>query len=476
MKKCILLIALIVVAGYALPVAAEDSPPPQASILVAALQTGQIGAAGNDFVVLHNPSDEVLDVTGWKLQYRPASAKLTDTWTTKRIFSCTDTAPDCKVVIASGENLIASTYEIPTLAIQKMSSGFSDEGGQIRLVSPTGSANKLEVIDMVGYGSAAEAEGDSAAAPAAGKAIVRKSDAVGVLVDTGSNKNDFAEGCFVPLLRGVPALTACVVQPPQEPTPPDEENEDQEVPIVYTVLEISELLPDPVSPAADSKDEFIEIHNPSTENVQLKGYTVQAGPDFKDVFTFEDQVLLAGGYVAVMSADSRISLTNNGTAVRLLDPSGKVITVVQSYGQAKPGAAWIQVDSVWQWTLQSTPGAANTLLVEPPVVPAATVPKKTTTKKAAAKPASTTKTVKGATTTKPKVPAAAKTAAAAPPEPQPAQNFNFLILALVGFGVLAYATFEYRHEIARFARRAWAAIMRKPYIDPIPQKQTSAKR
>jgi hypothetical protein len=467
MKKCILLIALFVPAGFPLPVAAIDSPPPQTSVLIAAVQTGQVGVAGNDFVVLHNPGDQDVDVTGWRLQYRAASSKTTDTWTTKRMFGCTDVAPDCKLTIPAGQNLIASTYEMPALAVQKMSSGFSDVGGQIRLVRPTGSLNQLEAVDVVGYGSAVEAEGEPAAAPTAGKVIVRKSNAVGTLIDTDNNKNDFAEGCFTPSLTNVPVLTACAPRPPQEPTPPDEEDEDQEVPVVYTVLEISELLPDPVSPAVDSKDEFIEIHNPSTENVQLKGYVVQAGSDFKDTFTLGDQVLPAGGYVSLMSADSHVGLTNSGTAVRLLDPSGKVIAVVQSYGQAKPGAAWVQWDGVWQWTLQPTPGMANILQIEPPVAPAVATPKKATTKKAAVKAAGTTKAVKSATTAKPKPPAAAKTAAATPPpEPQPAQNFNFLILTLVGLGVLAYATFEYRHEIARFGRRAWATITRQPYIDP----------
>lgn len=457
MKKRYILAALLAMFGWAPAAYAEDLQSP---VLIAAIQTGQEGASGNDFITLHNVTQQPIDVTGWRLQYRAAGAVGATGWTTKRTIACTESQPGCTVVIAAGGTLLLSTYTLTGTASQPMSSGFSDVGGQIRLVRTIDS--QVQVLDLLGYGTAVEAEGNAPApAPLAGRVAMRASNE-GRLIDTNNNSADFVLGCYDPLAEGVLKLITC------EPAAPEEEETEQppapiptepEVvapePVQYVRFVLTELLPDPASPATDTADEFIEIFNPADTPADLAGYSVQAGSDFGDTYTFGTLVVPAGGYIVVTSAVTKISLTNSGTAVQLLDPSGEVISTVASYGAAKSGKSWAKDPTdAWLWTAP-TPGAPNSFSPEPSaaVLAAAAAVKKATTKKAtvtnAAKPKAAKAAVAGSTK------AAAKTPPAGPAAPATQQESHvpFLILGVVGLGVLAYAIYEYRQDIARLYRR-----------------------
>lgn len=446
---------------------ARAEAPPVPPIVIAAIQTTQEGLAGNDFVVLHNMTDEPVDITGWRLQYRSAAAVGAATWTTKRTFACIESAADCKVWVEPRSNIVASTYTLPGIPSQPMATGFSDTGGQLRLARTVG--QQLEVIDRVGYGAAAEAEGSMpAAAPVAGEAVVRKQTELGTLVDTDVNASDFTVGCYEPVVADVPAAVSCdapPVEPPEEepplPTPDTTPPAAPEQPTVYGQLIVTELLPDPASPATDSADEFIELHNPGTQPVDAEGYTLQAGADFRYQFTLGDIIVPPGGYVSVFSAQSHLSLTNSGTSVRIVDPAGVVMDTVASYGQAKSGQAWAKGTSGWQWTALPTPGAANVFGQLPAKVLATAAAVKRAAKTATKKPAAA-KTAKAATAKKPaKTTVASPAVAGATDQKPPESTIQYFVLAGVALLILAYAVYEYRQSIARSGRNMWRRITRR---------------
>lgn len=483
MKRRYFIVCVWLALGLAVPAHAEPTDP-EPHVLIAAIQTADIGAAGHDFALLYNPTAEAVDVTGWKLQYRSAGADDSSGWTTKRTIGCTDVVAECVVTLGPHASMAVSTYDMAGLPNQPMASGFSDTGGQVRLARPAADTSAFETVDMVGYGTAVVAEGDKpAVAPQPGQALLRKLDASQQPIDTDVNAQDFEAGCYdVPNdPQPLAVLKACPESDNEGDNTPTAggaagSTQDPQTPITYAPLRITELLPDPASPAQDSTDEFIELYNPTASDVDATDYVIQTGANFSYHYALSGVTVPANGYVAIYSADSHLSLTNSGTAVRLNDPAGGAVDEVASYGTAKTGESWALTANGWQWTTSPTPGAANVLTaaaapVKVAAVTAATIKKATTsTKKAAA----TTKTAtpKAATTKTAKTVAAKSSGSSTASKPEPNNTLNYLLLATVGLGAAGYGAYEYRHELSRFGTGVWRTITRRksaPAEEPTPQ-------
>jgi len=481
MKKAILytLIGGVLCIGQAPTAHAASEPQTLASILISEFQTGGTSDATEEFVEVYNPNDTEVDVTGWQLQYRAASAAANASWpasSTKATFACTSGEADCRVVIPA-RNRIVLTNTIANIAgALPMSGGFSGTGGQLRLVQP---GSPLTVHDLVGYGTAVTAEISPAAAPQNGKSSKRMINNESLPVDTGNNAHDFLAGCGEPSpgqedAGFIPRTSGCeqppIVMPPTtspEPTSPedppatqpdDQPNQDAGTP-VYLPLVITEVFADPVSPQQDSTDEFIEIYNPNDSAITLQNYRLQTGSDYRYSFTLGDTPLGPHMYLAIPSAVSKLSLANTGSGVRLIDPNGAIVYEAPNYGDAKEGQSWMQDDTGWKWTLAPTPGAVNTLSVPQPKV--ITNSASTTKKKIP-----TTKVTKVAVPKQAKAPAAKKAAAEKTTQPYTAQattaaNPQYWLLVPLGTLVAGYAAYEYRHGISKTARSGWAKISGK---------------
>jgi len=482
MKKAAicLLTAAVLCVGQAPVVWAQTDQPTAKPILITELQTGGSSDATEEFVELYNPNDTAIDITGWQLQYRAASGTAVQTWpasTIKATLACpTRSAADCTVQIQPKGRLVL-VHTIANIAgAFPMSGGFSATGGEVRLAQP-GTTPILQ--DFVGYGTASDSEGSPATAPSPGKTIKRVLDADGNPIDTNNNADDFIAGCGdpspgiadtnpLPYTTGCKALqtddtstqsgqtsdsdTSNTDQSQDQPTTPDSTQ-------TYLPILVTEVFPDPAAPQQDSTDEFIELYNPNDTTVTLSSYTLQTGTDWRYHFTLGDTPLGPHDYYAVSSAVTKLSLSNSGSGVRLIDPNGQTVFEVPTYGDAKEGQAWMPNDGVWQWTLTPTPNAPNILTVpaSKPALTAGTVPKKTTkpkttTSKVAAKiaapklPKATKKT-----TTKSTAPLAAQTAATNP-APQ------YWLLAPIGTIAGGYALYEYRSEISRGAKKIFGRM------------------
>lgn len=488
MKKVTLfsLAVLLAANSHPLPTKAEVAPN---HIIISELQTGSTSDATEEFVELYNPTTSSIDVTGWVLQYRAASGQAGQSWpnsTTKATIACASSNTQmCRVEIAPFTRLVL-VHTIANIAgALSMSGGFSDKGGEIRLVQP---GTTPVVQDFVGYGNAADSEGTPAPAPTAGQSIKRMLDANDAVIDTDNNAADFIAACGPPspgqedtLL--IPYSTGCVApssnqpettdpvpsdsdsetNPPTEPTT-DPETPDTETSPTYLPILITEVLPDPASPQTDSADEFIELYNPNDVAVTLDGYRLQTGIDYRYSYTLGDTPLGPHTYVAITSAVSKLSLANSGSGVRLIDPSGSTVAEAPTYGSAKEGQSWMQDDSGWHWSLTPTPYTTNVLtLPAPKITPVpAVAPKKSSTTKA------TTPKINTAKTTAPKPPASKKTttptttAGSAPTPQNPAIQYWLLIpLATVALG---YVLYEYRENIARMWRKIRSSTRKKELL------------
>lgn len=472
MKKFLILTAFAVLLWPGAPVFAEIQPTADTeNIIIVELQTGEVAAAGNDFVELYNPNDTPVDVTGWRLQYRSATAEAAAPWTTKRTFACAASSPvECRVVLAPHSRLVVASYDIPDVDEQLFtSSGFAATGGQIRLVLPTSQATAPYFEqDLLGYGPAIVSETSPAPAPDAGKSLKRKVSEDGYFIDTHNNAEDFIIGCAPPTpgnqaepLASEPADCEPVVVPPDldpedPPTQPPTEP-PLETPPVYLPLELSEILPDPLAPLQDDTDEFVEIYNPNDVEVNIKNYVLKTGSSLQTKVILADKIIGPHEYITVTSGESSLSLSNSGTAVQLLDPNGVVLEEAPNYGKANPGQSWMKDTSGWRWSVTVTPLAANLFTLPLPPV---TAPKTSTAKKATA---TTTKKVAAAKTTTPKAPAQPKeeTKTTSPEKTVAKTTPNYWIIVAIVGAAAAYGIYEYRQDIRRFGEAALAKMRRK---------------
>jgi hypothetical protein len=202
--------------------------------------------------------------------------------------------------------------------------------------------------------------------------------------------------------------------------------------------QISEVLPNPMSPQTDADDEFIELYNSNSKAFDLSGFGLQVGTTTLHKYTFPDGTTMsAHQFLAFYSSDTGLSLSNTNGQVKFLEPGGNVLGQTDQYATAKDGYAWISADGLWQWTTTPTPNAANVITV-PPTPLSATVKSKTTS--------SSSKT--SAKSAKTKTAAAATSSSNLPPAGQPAGKLHPAILAGVGTIAVIYALYEYRNDLA----------------------------
>jgi hypothetical protein len=231
----------------------------------------------------------------------------------------------------------------------------------------------------------------------------------------------------------------------------DQENVGETLTAGAVAIEITELLPDPASPLADADDEFIELYNPGVTSVNLTGWklTDAAGHSAK----LDGTVIGAGQYLALYSAQTKLSLNNSGDIISLVAPAGETVMSTPDYGAAKEGLAFGVSTDGWGWLSEVTPNKLNAALVAEEVLN--TTSSKSKSKKASAK--TSKKKAKAAKSKKSKTPKLAKTASAQAAEAstgladEQSESVPWVWL-VAGLGILAvgYGVYEYRPEIISF--------------------------
>ncbi len=357
-----ILLGLMFGHGFGLLLIPQVAQAVSGGVFISELQTGGatvggVSKAGDEFVELYNATGNAAVLNGWSLQYRSASAgsDCTKGWpvtppTKPTITTSTIASHGFYLLGAGGTTGFDASF----------TSGLAATGGTIRILDGSG-----ETVDALAWGGAYCGRGTAALAPAAGQSLERRPGADiengGNAYDTGDNAADFN-------LRSIPQpqnTKSALEAPIDYPVSASEATEP--TPVVYAPLQLSELLIDPISPQTDNADEFVEIHNPTTEPVQAEGYTISTGDH---QYHLPAGVIAPDGYIVVTSGSSTISLVNSGGVASLLDPTGVVIDTAAAWGPAVPGASWAYFSdtNTWQWTLTPTPNVANALTPLTPTV------------------------------------------------------------------------------------------------------------
>ncbi|MGH7192413.1 MAG: lamin tail domain-containing protein, partial [Candidatus Saccharimonadales bacterium] len=313
------------------------------------------GASATDypderFVELYNPNAYQVNVSGWKLEYKPGSG---GSWSNRLASAQPATVVydiDAKgfYIIGTGD-FAASHPAVHTDLLLNNSALTSNDGGHVRLTAADGT-----VIDQLGWGNADSALVKPAPAPDYGQSLQRcfVEDS---LTDSGNNFNDFAVYDAV-----TPGSAAKCSQRDPDPvssggTAPSSVN-------MCPGLAISEI-----GANLDAGQQFIEVYNSNGSALDTSGCQLQTNRSSTRTYDF-NRILAAHAYFAVYVKDTDLILTKTTTGtVYILSSDGLVETAAVSYGGLKAGTSWARFGgNDWQQTYMPTPGRQNVPQRYPP--------------------------------------------------------------------------------------------------------------
>lgn len=421
------------------------------SLMISEIQTGSSASANDEFIEIYNQSSQTIDLSTYKIEYFASNA--------------TGFLAPFRTVVLSGSlapnsnYLLTSTEYLNDSADLHFAKFMAATGGNIRLVQGS------DQIDLVAWGTGLLPENVKAPAPGDGKSLSRKT-ALNGLQDTDNNAADFEVLTSPTPNSGEYVAEEPLPEPPAETPPPTEPIVDDpspvdnppaedvvlDLPVVpapqnVLPIQITELLPNPASPATDDSDEFVEVYNPNEQSVDLSGYVIKTGANLSYQQPLSG-VIEPKSFAVFYSRDTDLVLSNTTGKAVLYDNSGFSISSTDVYSDAPEGQSWALINGVWQWTTSPTPQSANVLII--PVAKVSSVPgtaKPKSTKKAAAAKVAGSKT---ATAKKASAPKASKTKAATTNNPAAIMEkppLHPVILGVVGFLALLYGLYEYRADI-----------------------------
>lgn len=327
-----------------------------------------------EYISIRNDAPQDVEVTNWCIVYASSS----DVTQTQLVCLAPPTI-NTKLWLSTNGYITLSTQEFITShpgfspsAI--FSAGIAASAGHIKLLDA-----QKNVVDKLGWGSAASPEGQARTAHTPG-AILERTGA-----DTDNNKNDFTQTTLVVLLASgiyeeeIP-VDICPTTPELDLMVPIGFMKDtdgncyedqcdnmsglqktlpagyykQDIDCHVVLLQLSELLPNVTS--YDTGKEFIELYNPSSNTVSLSGYSLQL--DTKTVL-LPDIEITPGAYLALSDTQTTIVLPNTSGTVKLLGPDGTVIDESAVYTNPLDDQSWALIGAMWQYTNRPTPNAAN---------------------------------------------------------------------------------------------------------------------
>lgn len=120
---------------------------------------------------------------------------------------------------------------------------------------------------------------------------------------------------------------------------------------------INEIVPNPAG--SDEQEEFIEIFNSNSSDVDLSGWQLQDRAGTITTYTIPSVTkIMAGGFLIFKRPDTKIMLNNDGDGVNLLTPNGKITDSV-GFLNAPLGQSYSRTSKDWAWSTTLTPAAAN---------------------------------------------------------------------------------------------------------------------
>lgn len=127
----------------------------------------------------------------------------------------------------------------------------------------------------------------------------------------------------------------------------------------FSKLKISEFFPDPIGEdnAPMPNGEFIEIYNPSSNNIDLNGLKLKDNTNhtiiISDMNTISDTIIQPNSYLAIFMNGFYGFLNNDGLElIKLYDLNNNLIDEL-TYAFSEEGLTWSKVNNFWQLRMPS---------------------------------------------------------------------------------------------------------------------------
>lgn len=265
--------------------------------------------------------------------------------------------------IAPRGRILVSNYDLNEHQIS-MSGGFASGGGHLRLVKDG------VVADILAWGNAAEPLGRAVETQNQtvfkrmvtedGYFYLNKDNSLDWFASESptpehnywTTDNDDNVPASVVEREKISSIDSSTLGATDQP-----DNKKSEAALSVAKVDITELFPDPNSPQTDADNEFVEVFNPNKTSVDLTGYSLLTGKDYSTKQIMDGITIKPNEYIVLESSSYNISLSNSGSAVRLLNSKDEVVSEV-AYPKALTGESWSLGPNGWNWQTP-TPGAAN---------------------------------------------------------------------------------------------------------------------
>ena len=443
-----------------------DTPTAVPSLTISQLK---VTSSNGQFVTLYNPTNSVLNMSNYQLEYFN-SFDLSKA-TSSKLVALSGTLPPHSYFMVN-DGTLQLCYQ---MTIDSVSLGFSTTSGMVEVLSLTqpmpGSFVSSNLQDSIGWSkntvSGAQTlplntnaflqrqpvdsqNNPAVTAPGVGSWLPVQPDpnvSCGLVSATGPAAAPVASGLNQLLPSSEPPATIVATDSGVSSSP------IASMPLADIGLmapQITELLPNPMGTGNDATDEYIELYNPNDSSFDLTGFALESGLTTTHDYKFLNGVSLSPhSFTTYYSSETKLTLSNTGGQVKLLDPFGNPISTSDEYVTAPDGQTWALANGDWSWTTQPTPAAANVIKL-----PASKLSKSATTRSKSKRAATAAGSVK--TTKKLKK---------APISPASVTNntasnipIHPWVLALIGSLALLYGIYEYRYDLANYLRRCGAKL------------------
>ena len=276
------------------------------------------------YIEIYNPTNQNVDLTGWKIEYYAGSGAKT----VGKIFKD-------EVILANGFLVLSNDKMLASAIKFDNNLGLAQSDGSVVLSRSDGS-----VADTVGWGNSSKSAGSPIKG---GVKIVWRCFIDGNIIDSKNNSTDFLSSKGYDNQEIVPYLRPNCKSPESKSESSKELNKCEG-------MKLSEI-------ASNVDEQFIEIINSGEKTVITTGCKLTVG-DAGVRENIGDIELNPGEFLTIKIKNTKLKLPKTKGKVYLLDEYGSKIDISE-YNNMPKGASWSSVDDEWTRTFAITEGVAN---------------------------------------------------------------------------------------------------------------------
>lgn len=296
-----------------------------ASIAIAGIRTTQ----DQKYIQLYNPSDQDYATEGLSVLYYPGSRTDLVNPTTVAEFSGSISAKSYVLIAQASWDVPAGVQVDATFSASILAVG----GGTVQVVDGD------EELDRFCWESSTLCGDDKYPALPTGQAYQHCLDEQGVPIvcQTDGTYHDYYLQTAEPAILGGGFVPA-------------------------PINECGGLILSEIGANLDNGQQFVEIHNPTSQPIDLTGCQLQTNRSKTASYIFGPEILTSGSYRAVFVKDTSLALTKTTSGTVYLLSSDQSIEVdAQSYQNLKAETSWAWFgEGDWRQTYKPTPGQSNT--------------------------------------------------------------------------------------------------------------------